>query len=61
MDSDNKEALVFGVLAYESWFQRPGVMTAFTGARHATVLGDITPGANFVRLLGETLFADQPR
>jgi anhydro-N-acetylmuramic acid kinase len=58
MDSDNKEALVFAVLAYESWFQRPGVLTAFTGAQHATVLGDITPGSNFRQLLGATLFAD---
>lgn len=59
MDSDNKEALVFAVLAYESWFQRPGVLTALTGARRATVLGDITPGENYITLLGETLFASE--
>jgi anhydro-N-acetylmuramic acid kinase len=55
MDSDNKEALVFAVLAYESWYQRPAVLTSLTGAAHASVLGDITPGANYLALLKETL------
>ncbi len=58
MDSDNKEALVFAVLAYESWFQRPGVLTSLTGARRATVLGDITPGENYVALLRDTWLLD---
>ncbi len=57
MDSDNKEALVFAVLAHESWFQRPGVLTALTGADHASILGDITPGSNYISLLADTLFA----
>ncbi|KXK23741.1 MAG: anhydro-N-acetylmuramic acid kinase [Chloroflexi bacterium OLB15] len=56
MDTDNKEALVFAVLAYESWYGRPGTLAALTGASRAVVLGDITPGANYHHLLRETLF-----
>ena len=39
-----KECVLFAVLAHETWHNRPGVLTAFTGASHATVLGNITPG-----------------
>lgn len=51
MASDHKEALVFALLAHETWHNRPGVHPAQTGARHASVLGQITPGANYPALL----------
>ena len=54
VDSFNKEALVFALLAHETWHHRPGTHPALTGARHASVLGQITPGANFVALLRRT-------
>jgi anhydro-N-acetylmuramic acid kinase len=54
MDSDNKEALVFAVLAYETWHARPSTLPALTGVDHPVVLGQITPGANYVDLIRRT-------
>jgi anhydro-N-acetylmuramic acid kinase len=51
LDSDNKEALVFALLAHETWHARPGTHPALTGAHHATVLGQITPGLNYAHLI----------
>ena len=54
LDSDNKEALVFALLAHETWHARPGIHPALTGAAHPVVLGQITPGANYVELIRKT-------
>lgn len=54
LSSKHKEALVFALLAYESWHARPGTLPALTGAAHPVVLGQITPGQNYAALLRET-------
>jgi anhydro-N-acetylmuramic acid kinase len=54
LDSDNKEALVFALLAHETWHARPGMHPALTGAEHPVVLGQITPGSNYAALIRRT-------
>ncbi|MFP4323583.1 MAG: anhydro-N-acetylmuramic acid kinase [Anaerolineales bacterium] len=54
LSSDFKEALVFAVLGYETWHNRPASLPSQTGARHSSVLGQIIPGANYETLIKET-------
>ncbi len=53
-NSDYKEALLCAVIGLETWHARAGVHPAITGARHPVVLGQITPGENYVALIKRT-------
>ncbi len=44
MPSLAKEAMLFALLAYETWHGRSGVLPTLTGARHPVPLGEIVPG-----------------
>jgi anhydro-N-acetylmuramic acid kinase len=52
LDSDAKEALAFALLAYLTLHGWPGNVPACTGAQRPVVLGEIAPGQNYLRLIG---------
>ncbi len=54
LSSDYKEALAFAVLGYETWHQRNGTLPSQTGATRGTILGQVTPGQNFLVLVRKT-------
>jgi anhydro-N-acetylmuramic acid kinase len=42
LDIEAKEAVAFALLAYETWYRRPGNIPTATGASRSVVLGSIT-------------------
>ncbi|HVU14538.1 MAG TPA: anhydro-N-acetylmuramic acid kinase, partial [Phototrophicaceae bacterium] len=55
LSSDYKEGLVFALLAHETWHDRPDNLPSLTGAQARVVLGQITPGNNYLELVRKTL------
>ena len=53
-NSDYKEALLCAVIGHETWHARQGAHPSVTGARKPVILGQITPGANYVDLIRQT-------
>lgn len=49
LPADAKEAYAFAVLGFLALRGLPGTVPASTGARHARVLGSVTPGRDGLR------------
>lgn len=57
LDADAKEAVAFALLGYAALHGWPGNVQAATGAARPVILGSITPGLNYRRLLVNVLAA----
>ncbi|MCX6047200.1 MAG: anhydro-N-acetylmuramic acid kinase [Chloroflexi bacterium] len=55
IDPDAKEALTFALLAYLALHGQPGNVPACTGAQRQQILGQIAPGDNYLKLLGQVV------
>lgn len=53
LNADAKEALAFALLGYATLHGWPANLPAATGASHPVVLGSLTPGANYRRLIAQ--------
>jgi anhydro-N-acetylmuramic acid kinase len=52
---DAKEAIAFALLGYQLVHGHSGTVPTCTGARHASVLGSLTPGSNYREVMREAL------
>ena len=59
LDSDAKEAIAFAILGHETLHGRPSNLPSCTGAAHPAVLGSITPGRNYLRLMIRVVAGDE--
>lgn len=59
IDPDAKEALTFALLAYLALHGQPGNVPACTGAQNEQILGQISPGKNYWKLIEKVVISDQ--
>ena len=59
IDPDAKEALTFALLAYLALHGQPGNIPACTGAQSEQILGQISPGKNYRKLLEKVAIRNQ--
>lgn len=60
LPADAKEAVLFALLGYATLHGWPANLPSCTGAQHPVVLGSITPGANYLKLLRQIAASDLP-
>jgi anhydro-N-acetylmuramic acid kinase len=55
ISSDSREAVSFAIMGYETIHGRPSNLPSCTGATESAVLGKVTPGTNYRRLMREVM------